>query len=70
MRTPEQFVTEGESTRSDVQTAIDLQERHNFNSEDALIIFLSGCLDWNYLHAEEIAELAWVELYAEKEEKE
>lgn len=70
MRTPEKISTKQESTRLDVQTAIDLQERYNFDSENTLIIFLSGCLDWNYLHAEEIAELAWVELYAEKEEKE
>lgn len=58
---------EEESTRRDVQTAIDLLESKDIPTEDLLFWILVTDLGWNASHAEEIAELAWVELYAEKE---
>lgn len=58
--------SEEESTRRDVQTAIELQERLDFDIEE-LIEGLENDHGWNSNHAREIAELAWVEMYAEKE---
>jgi len=60
-------INEEESTRRDVQTAISLQESEKFESEDYLCLALMKRFGWNSHHAEEIAELAWVELYSEKE---
>lgn len=57
---------ESESIRRDVQTAIELQERIGCLSEDGLAYVLTKNRDWNSNHAREIAELAWVEMYAEK----
>jgi hypothetical protein len=60
-------ITDLVSIRRDVQTAIELQEHLHFNTEEALTCALEGNYDWNSNHAREIAELAWAEMYAEKE---
>lgn len=54
-----------ESTRRDVQTAIELQERENWGCEEVLAARIEKALGWNSNHAREIAELAWTSLYAE-----
>lgn len=60
-------IAELEATRRDVQTAIELQEREEWHDEDWLAHGLESTYGWNSNHAREIAELAWTELYAEKE---
>jgi hypothetical protein len=60
-------IVEQESTRRDVLEAIDLQEREDYKYESDLCFALERKFSWNPFHAEKIAELAWVELYAEKE---
>jgi hypothetical protein len=58
---------EEESARRDVQTAIEMQERLRYKFEDDLTSGLEFWEGWNSNYAREIAKLAWVELYAEKE---
>lgn len=58
---------ERDSTRRDVQTAIELQDLMNYKVESDLIDGLEHWRGWNSNHAREIAELAWVEMFAEKE---
>lgn len=60
-------IAELEATRRDVETAIELQESINYKDEDSLAVSLCNHLGLNWSHAREIAELAWMELYAEKE---
>ncbi len=57
------------STRRDVRTAIELQEWQEYGTELDLIEALERRHGWNSLYAEKIAGLAWVELYAEKDEE-
>lgn len=59
---------EMESTRRDVQIAMQIQEREEWRTEDWLANSLQNHFGWNLIHAKEIAELAWIQLYAEKEE--
>lgn len=61
------MISEGDSTQRDVQTAILIQESEERHNEEMLASDLERIYGWNSNHAREIAELAWIEMYAEKE---
>ena len=63
----ESKLSEEESTRRDVTIAFNLQDHQHFNTVETLICALEGTYGWNSNHAREIAELAWTELYVEKD---